>query len=107
MIPATRCPCAHCGRLLDLSSSHLQVPCRRRRWWQLREERSEYRCARCGGFSRLGLSAQGAVLYGALGAALSLGAWHRLPWSILGMAGLLGAALLFRHAVRLRPARPD
>lgn len=107
MIPATLCPCAHCARPLDLSTTYLQVPYRRRHWWQLKEQRSEYRCPRCGGFNRLALSPVGALLYLALATALAVGAWRRLPWPMLGMGGLLGAALLFRHAVRLRPASPE
>ncbi len=107
MIPATLCPCAHCGRPLDLSTSHLEVPYRRRHWWQLKEQRSEYRCRRCGGFNRLRLSGAGAALYLALAALLAIGVWRQLPWPILGMGGLLSAALLFRHAVLLLPADHD
>ncbi|MCK7592339.1 hypothetical protein [Pseudomarimonas salicorniae] len=105
MIPATRCPCAHCGRLLDLSETHIEVPYRRERWWHWSEQRGEYRCPRCGGFNLLRPSAGGVVLYALLLVALGCGLAWSLPWPVLGLGGLMAAALLFRHAVRLVRAR--
>lgn len=101
MIPATRCPCPGCGKPLDLSATHLQVPYRRHRWWHWREQRSEYLCPRCGAFSVLRLSPTGALLYLALAGALGTGLWRGWPLPVLGFTGLIAAALLFRHAVRL------
>jgi hypothetical protein len=107
MIPATRCPCAHCARPLDLAKGHLYVPYRRYRWWHWREQRSEYRCSRCGGFNVLRPSTTGVLLYASLIAALAIGAWQALPLPVLGLAGLMAAALLFRHAVRLERSPPE
>lgn len=104
MIPATRCPCAHCGHLLDLSATHLLAPYRRQHWWHVREQRSEYLCPRCGQFSVLRPSRGGALLYLGLAVALATAAGKGVPLPVLGLVGLMVGALLFRHAVRLAPA---
>ena len=105
MIPATRCPCGYCGKPIELAKSLIEVPYRRERWWHWREQRAEYRCSGCGGFNLLRPSRTGLALYAGLAAGLVVGLQRALPLPVLGMGGLLAAALLFRHAVRLVPAR--
>ncbi|MBD8524301.1 hypothetical protein [Pseudomarimonas arenosa] len=88
---------------MKLEQTQVRVPRWQRHWWQ-GEDNLEYRCPACGEFHRLNISLTGWVLYVALLAALSA-AWmaqvNRM--GILG-AGLVTAALLYRHAVALRPA---
>ncbi len=98
-IPSPACP--HCGRPLKLDQAIVRVPYRRTHWWQFGDERAEYRCQPCSGFSVLRLSRTGAVLYSLELVALAA-AWQ----SGLSRAGILGAGamlgvILYRHAVKL------
>lgn len=94
--------CPHCGKPVQLDQSQVRVPVFDRRWWQFGDERSEFRCKGCNGFSRMRLSAFGIALYGVEVAALGWG-WMQSSIPRMGLlaGGLVAAALLFRHAVKL------
>ena len=91
---------------MQLEKAQVRVPRWQRRWWQLSEESSEYRCPACGSFHRLQFTALGGFLYALLLAALAY-AWYSGIHQIgIAGAGLVCAALLFRHSVTLRAATP-
>jgi 16S rRNA (cytidine1402-2'-O)-methyltransferase len=97
--------CPHCGKPVKLDEAQVRVPYRRRHWWQFGDERNEFRCRHCQGFGVLRLSRFGLGLYAAELVALGWGWMHGgLPRMGLVVGGLALAALLFRHAVALRPA---
>lgn len=96
--------CPHCGKPIKLDESHVRVPYRRLHWWQFGEERSEYSCRPCSGFSVLRLSRTGWLLYAAEFAAIAWAWQHGLTRAGLVGGSLVLAALLFRHAVKLVPA---
>ena len=94
--------CPHCGKPVKLDEATVRVPYRRAHWWQFGDERNEFRCRSCQGFSVLRLSRFGIAFYvvelGAIAAAWSLTA---LPRSGLLAGGAALGALMFRHAVKL------
>lgn len=89
---------------MKLEQTQVRVPRWQRRWWQFGEDSLEYRCPACGQFHLLRISRFGWALYAALAVSMLL-VWklgvHRM--GVVG-AGLVAAALLFRHAVELRAA---
>ena len=103
MLPG-RYHCSTCRAPMNLEKTQVRVPRWHKQWWQLGDDALEYRCQACHQFHIMRVTPRGWLLFGLVCLGM-IAAWfadlHRT--GIMG-AGLVSTALLFRHAVDLKPA---